>query len=108
MHSHKYKLPSYFTHTHTRTHPQDRSDISQQIQSYLHGISDHPLVVYGPTGYGKTVLMALAAYHLRENNPGVKIAIVVRFIGLTPHSSSIFHTLRSISEQVYKEFSQNF
>lgn len=79
---------------------QDRPDISGDIQSYLDGTSDHPLVVYGPTGYGKTALMASAAHHLRERNPIHQMTIIVRFLGLTPHSSSIFHTLRSISKQV--------
>lgn len=79
---------------------QDRPDISGQIQSYLDGPSDHPLVVYGPTGYGKTAVMASAAHRLRERNPVSGMAIIVRFLGLTPHSSSIFHTLRSMSKQV--------
>ena len=63
----------------------------------------HPLVVHSPTGHGKTSLMAAGAYRLKEGNPGIKMEIVVRFLGLTPHSSTIFHTLRSITEQVRKE-----
>lgn len=57
-------------------------------------------MVHGPSGYGKTTIMAAAAYRLREENPGIEITIIMRFLNLTPHSSTIFHTLRSITEQV--------
>ena len=79
---------------------QDRPHISEDIQCYLNGSATYPLVVHGPNGHGKTLLMAAAAYHLREANPGIKMTIVVRFIGLSPKSSTIFNTLRSIAEQV--------
>ena len=45
--------------------------------------------------------MAAAAYQLRERDRLKKMAIVLRFLGTTPHSSNIRHTLRSICEQVY-------
>ena len=65
---------------------QDRPHISEDIQCYLKGSATYPLVVHGPYGHGKTLLMAAAAYHLREANPAIKMTIVVRFIGLTPKS----------------------
>lgn len=78
----------------------DRKGILSKVRSYLEGSSNKPLVIYGPSGSGKTSVMAATAYFLRERNPVKRMAIVVRFLGLTPGSSSIRHTLRSICEQV--------
>ena len=71
-----------------------------KIQSYVNSPSDKPLVVHGLSGSGKTSIMVAAASQLKEKNPVKKMAIVLRFLGSTPHSSHIRHTLSSICEQV--------
>ena len=78
----------------------DRKDITLTIESYLKGSSDKPLVIHGVSGSGKTSVMAAAAYYLRERNAVKRMSVIVRFLGTTPHSSSIRHTLQSICEQV--------
>lgn len=53
------------------------------IASHLNGTANHPLVLTGPGGSGKSSIMASAAGRLRR---GVDI---VRFVGATPASTSL-------------------
>ena len=62
--------------------------------------SNVPLVIHGVTGSGKTSIMAGVAYHIKEKYPLSKMILVIRFVGITPSSSSIRCILRSICEQV--------
>ena len=59
-----------------------------------------PLVIHGVTGSGKTSIMAGVAYHIKEKYPLSKMILIIRFIGITPSSSSIRGILRSVCEQV--------
>ena len=79
---------------------QERKNILNQIQNYVDDTSAKPFVMYGCSGSGKTSVMAAAAYHLKEGNPLKKMAIVLRFVSLTPQSSGIRSTLQSVCEQV--------
>ena len=57
-----------------------------------------PLVVYGPSGSGKTSVMAMVA----RNGPVWldDCICILRFLGTSPHSSSIRETLLSVSHQL--------
>ena len=47
------------------------------MKSYILGDSDQPLVVHGPSGIGKTSLMAMAACRVKEWTDG-KSALIAR------------------------------
>ena len=102
MWSHSSSISNVLNRSCDPTLDQDHPGISSYIHSYIDGSSNRPLIVHGPSGSGKTSIMAAAAYRLRQKNPLRKMTIVLRFLGTTPHSSDIRHTLRSICEQVQK------
>ena len=89
---------------------QERPVISDQIQKYLCDLyeSDHPLVLHGKAGSGKSTLMAavfktMATSHLRLI--GKKNCVfVTRFVGVTPSCRNIKRMLSSICEQVCHYF----
>lgn len=57
-----------------------------------------PLVVYGPSGSGKTSVMAMVA---RNSIAWLGTCVsVLRFLGTSPHSSSIRETLSSVCHQL--------
>ena len=62
--------------------------------------SNVPLVIHGVIGSGKTSIMAGVAYHIKKKYPLSKMILIIRFIGITPSSSSVRCILRSICEQV--------
>ena len=66
------------------------------------GLSEKPpLVVYGETGSGKSCVMAAAIKVCKSSiTRGENRCCVMRFIGLTPSSTSIRRLLASICEQV--------
>lgn len=82
---------------------QDCPNVMEKIQSYLDDSSVSPLVVHGDSGTGKSFLVACAVSKLRERNPRQKKCTVVRFVGLTPRSSSIKRLLAGICEQVISQ-----
>ncbi|KAJ8277483.1 hypothetical protein GJAV_G00075650 [Gymnothorax javanicus] len=58
-----------------------------------------PLVVYGPSGIGKTALMCKLAQEMRSVL-GPKSVVVLRLLGTSPLSSEVDSVLRSICFQV--------
>jgi len=68
------------------------------IADYLGDESDrNPLVVYGPSGTGKTALLARAAQVAAEKYRG---HIFLRFIGTTPQSSNLNALLTSLCREL--------
>nr|XP_023669010.1 NACHT domain- and WD repeat-containing protein 1 isoform X1 [Paramormyrops kingsleyae] len=61
--------------------------------------SHSPLVVYGPSGIGKTALLCKLAQEMR-GVLGPKAVVVLRLLGSSPLSSDISSVLRSISLQI--------
>ncbi|XP_067942094.1 NACHT and WD repeat domain-containing protein 2-like [Watersipora subatra] len=80
-----------------------RSDILDQVKTYVIGDSNYPLVVHGHSGCGKTSIMASVAKEAREWLKAEKRnveAVVLRFLGTTPSSSDIEHLLQSVIAQL--------
>ncbi len=75
-----------------------RARILRTIGGYVAGPGARPLAVHGPSGSGKSAVMARAAVGIREARPGA--AIVQRFIGATPGSSDIRTLLDGLCRQV--------
>lgn len=71
------------------------------ILDYLRGTDRRPLVIYGPSGTGKTALLAHAA-HRAEQELGRKP--IVRFLGTTPHSGTVRSLLTSLCRQLRRDF----
>ena len=67
---------------------------------YINGPDNRPLALYGYSGSGKTYIMAQVACILKEKYNLQKASIIVRFVGITYHSSCIRMLLRSICQQV--------
>ena len=75
------------------------------IYRYLTGNDQHPLVIYGAEGSGKTCLLARAAqqcHSWQQLDPQctLQMGVVLRFVRLTPESSSILPILHSMTKQV--------
>ncbi len=73
-----------------------RQDVLQRIKDYLADPQDnHPLVIHGVSGCGKTALMARAWHTLSDPE-----SAAARFIGATPGSADLRTLLRSLCEQL--------
>ena len=73
-------------HTHSF---QGRANILQAIRNYVTGPDPMmPLVIYGESGVGKTSLMAKVVMEIQENSKDGNLAVMYRFCGTTPNSST--------------------
>lgn len=72
--------------------------IMDRIKSYICTPSTEPLVVYGKSGCGKSVLSAKVAQNIHQWLPNC--SFVLRYTKLTPLSSDIVSIVGSIAEQV--------
>lgn len=98
-----------------------REDILSDIEAYIFGVhseidSNHPLVIHGPSGSGKSALMSEAIRRLEsrmppnsgtsltsnmeERNVSGKTVIIARFIGATPGSTEIETLLGGICHEI--------
>lgn len=92
------------------TSSKETLEINQSINRcsifrYLTGNEQHPLIIYGAEGSGKTCLLARAAqqcHSWQQPDPEctLEMGVVLRFIRLTPESSSVLTILHSITQQV--------
>ncbi|CAH1788164.1 unnamed protein product [Owenia fusiformis] len=86
---------------------QGRKDVLKEIKNYIDGVGyeNHPFVVHGQSGSGKTSIMAAASKHCWSwihEHTNRKGAVILRFIGTTPDSSHIRTLLLSIVQQIKK------
>ena len=73
-------------HTHSF---QGRADILKAIHNYVTGPDPTmPLVIYGESGVGKTSLMAKVVMEIQEKSKDGNLAVMYRFCGTTPDSST--------------------
>lgn len=70
--------------------------VLEAIASYIASTNNEPLIIYGPSGRGKSSIIAKAI----EAAENTKRKICYRFIGATPHSSSTKEVLTSIMNQL--------
>lgn len=82
-----------------------REDQLKEIERYMLGDSDKPLVLYGEGGCGKTSLLSKSAALTAEVwFAGAKPINIIRFLGTTPDSSALTPTLISICQQISYNF----
>ncbi|CAH2245203.1 jg24976 [Pararge aegeria aegeria] len=70
-----------------------------ELKTYIRGESAVPLALLGGAGCGKATLLARAAALAPSVLPDV--ALILRFVGLTPQSSSSHQLLKSILDQLH-------
>lgn len=76
-----------------------KSEPFRKVMSNITNQSNSPLVIHGQQGSGKTSLVAMAASAC-SSSLGPKVAVIVRFIGLTNQSAKIHQLLRSLCHQL--------
>lgn len=77
-----------FCRDHTRSF-KGREEILQDVHKYLSRRDPMmPLVVHGESGVGKTSLMAKVVEETQDSNKDKNVAILYRFCGTTPDSST--------------------
>ncbi len=79
-----------------------RKEILTRIEDYVLNENDHPLVVYGDSGSGKSALMAQIAKIISEINSSANI--IIRFFGITPNSSNCRDLLENVVHQIYRVY----
>jgi hypothetical protein len=70
-----------------------------KVTDYLSGCGGHAMVVHGPSGAGKTYVMAKAAAFWAEQMLP-QSAMVLRFLGTSQDSATVAFLLRSLCEQL--------
>jgi len=76
---------------------QPLKELLSDIQTYRTNDTKEPLVIYGPSGRGKSSLIAKA---IEESSESTENKVLYRFIGATPHSSSSKEILTSIFDEL--------
>ncbi|MDR3062765.1 MAG: DUF4062 domain-containing protein [Methanobrevibacter sp.] len=88
-----------------------RGNYLQEIEDYtnitnnqenINFLKDYPLVIYGESGCGKTALLAQSYKELKEKYKDK--LFLARFIGANSKSSDIPSLLKSISQEIIKEY----
>jgi tetratricopeptide (TPR) repeat protein len=79
-----------------------RSRALSAILDHLTAGSERLLGVFGPSGSGKSALLAQAARLARADNP--RAAVIVRFIGATPASSDARALLASLCQELSRHY----
>ena len=75
-----------------------RQELLDKIAAYLSGGPAQPLVIHGPSGSGKSALMARASQDAMAARPTA--VVIRRFIGATPPSFHGFELLEGVGEQI--------
>ncbi|CAF3724767.1 unnamed protein product [Rotaria socialis] len=92
---HAIQCKTYVTKFHGRT------DVLSELEKFVKNNKEYrPCVVYGESGCGKTSVLAKTATEVFKWWPDRSVSVILRFLGTTPVSSTIYKTLLSISEQI--------
>ena len=73
-----------------------------RITDYLREDADKPLTVIGPSGSGKSAVMAKAVQLARTIN--LKAQIITRYLGATPTSSDLIQLLRNLVAEIHQRY----
>lgn len=79
-----------------------REGLLSNLETYLSNDSRQPFVVYGPSGSGKSALLARAFQDVPAESPAI-----IRFIGVTPKSSDLRSLLMNLCQEFRKRFPQD-
>lgn len=71
--------------------------ILKKIEDYIHNNNNKPLIICGPSGIGKSSIMAKA---IEDTSSSTDKKIIFRFIGATPNSTTTKELLNSILEEL--------
>ena len=86
-----------------RKHPfKGRENMLGRIGSHIVSGANHPLILFGPAGTGKTALLARAVELAEEQVPGA--VTIRRFIGATPASVDCRSLLRSLCQELGRQY----
>jgi WD40 repeat protein len=90
-----------FSHERTRNF-KGRENFLASIASYLNQSNSFTYAVWGESGCGKSALMARSVQKARDTQP--QAALIYRFIGATPESSSGRALLESLCRQITRDY----
>lgn len=76
-----------------------QSAILSQIEDYINGSAQHPLILHGPPGSGKSAIMAKASQRLKETH-GESTDVILRSIGATPASTTVRTLLQGLCSEI--------
>ncbi|CAF3919171.1 unnamed protein product, partial [Adineta steineri] len=80
-----------------------RTDVLDKLGKYINNDKENrPCIVYGASGCGKTSVLAKAATKALEWWSDRSVSVILRFLGTTPSSSTVYKTILSISEHICK------
>jgi len=93
-----------------------REDLLAQVGQYVDAgsapenasagaLPRHPLVIFGESGCGKTSFMAKAVAEAKVTRPAA--TVILRFLGTTTDSSSIFSVLGGVTRQIIRAYGQD-
>ncbi len=74
-----------------------QEDTLKKIENYINDDTDKPLIICGPSGIGKSTIIAQAIENA-TNPPNKKV--IFRFVGATPNSTTTTDILTSILEEL--------
>ncbi|UJR18077.1 hypothetical protein I4U23_004977 [Adineta vaga] len=78
-----------------------RTDILDKLENYVKNDEEHrPCIVYGASGCGKTSVLAKTAIEAFNWWSDRSVSVILRFLGTTRTSSTIYKTFLSISEHI--------
>jgi chromosomal replication initiation ATPase DnaA len=77
-----------------------RNEELAQLYAFADGSEDGPLVIHGPSGIGKSALLATFCKRYSKDRPGV--SVLPHFVSASSISSDICHLLRRVCEEIKK------
>ncbi|CAF3372692.1 unnamed protein product [Rotaria sp. Silwood1] len=78
-----------------------RTDVLNKLKDYIKNDNENrPCIVYGASGCGKTSVLAKAATEALKWWSDRSVSVILRFLGTTPPSSTIYKTMLSISKHI--------
>ena len=79
-----------------------REEIQRQLTDFANSNATHPCLVTGPSGSGKSAVMARFAHTFRESHP--EVLVVPHFVGASPGSTSLRQMLRRFCLELQGRF----